>query len=82
MVDVQMIGVIITATSVTIAAVYYVLTLRTSQRNMKHTLETRQTQLFMQIFQRFQEPDFTTQYSTLLNREWKDTEDYSKKYSA
>ncbi len=58
MVDAQTIGVLVTATSMTLAAIYYVLTLRTNQRNLKMDLETRQTELFMQVFQRFHEPDF------------------------
>jgi len=81
MVDAQTVGVLVTAASVTVAAIYYILTLRTNQRNLKMNLETRQTQLFMQVFQRFQEPDFTKQWNLLMNREWKDLDDYRKKYS-
>ena len=49
--DVQTIGVLVTAASVSMAAIYYAFTLRNQNR-------TRQAQLFMQIFQRFQEPNF------------------------
>ncbi len=38
------------ALGVCIAAVYYVMTLRVQQRNIKQTLETRQAQLYMQIY--------------------------------
>ncbi len=68
-----------TAASVTVAAIYYVLNIRISQRNQElmlksqetsvmtqelalksqqQTLETRQVQLFMSVYQRFEEPDF------------------------
>jgi hypothetical protein len=35
----------VAATGVLVAAVYYVMTIRTTQRNLKENLETRQTQL-------------------------------------
>jgi hypothetical protein len=80
LVEIQAAYYMVAATGVLVAAIYYVFNMRATQRNMKHTLETRQTQLFMQIFQRFQEPEFTVQYSILLGREWRDIEDYIKKY--
>ena len=76
MVDVQTIGVLATAVSVSVAAIYFIFTLRISQKNMKSNLDTRQAQLFMQIFQRFQEPEFTRQWSALMNTNWSDTDDY------
>jgi len=39
----------VAATGVLVAAVYYVMTLRTTQRNMKANLETRQAQFMSQI---------------------------------
>jgi hypothetical protein len=68
------------ALGVCIAAIYYVMTLRVQQANMKNTLETRQAQLFMQIYQRSQETEFTTQYGILMSREWKDAADFMSKY--
>ena len=58
MVDVQTIGVLVIPTSVTIAAIYYTITLRTSQKNMRATLETRQAQLFMQMYERWSDAVF------------------------
>jgi hypothetical protein len=62
MVDAQTIGVLVTASSVTVAAVYYMFTLRTNQRNYKATLETRQAQLFMQLFDRWTSSEFALSY--------------------
>ena len=62
MVDAQTIGVLVTAASVTVAAIYYMFTLRTNQRNYKATLETRQAQLFMQLFDRFSGSEFALNY--------------------
>jgi hypothetical protein len=62
LVDAQTIGVLVTAASVTVAAVYYMFTLRTNQRNYKATLDTRQAQLFMQLFDRFTSSEFALNY--------------------
>jgi len=43
--EIQTIGVLVTATSVTIAAIYYIMTLRVQQTNMKNTLQTRQADI-------------------------------------
>jgi hypothetical protein len=50
LVDVQTVGVLVTAASVSVAAIYYIFTLRTNQKNLKMNLETRQAQLFMQMY--------------------------------
>jgi hypothetical protein len=60
MVDAQTIGVLVTAASVTVAVIYYSLTLRTNQRNIKTTLETRQAQLFMEVYKTNESKDFQT----------------------
>jgi hypothetical protein len=41
MVDIQTVGVLVSAASVSVAVIYYVMTLRVQQDNMKNTLETR-----------------------------------------
>jgi hypothetical protein len=70
----------VAATGVLVAAVYYIINIRATQRNMKENLETRQTQLFMQIFQRFQDQGFTVQYNILMDRTWNNLDDYMKRY--
>jgi len=45
----------VAATGVLVAAIYYMMTLRTTQRNMKMNLETRQAQLLMSILNRWTE---------------------------
>ena len=50
----------------TVAAIYYVFTLRTNQRNMKASLETRQAQLFMSsMFDRISSQEFRRANSLL-----------------
>jgi len=70
----------VAAIGVIIAATYYILNLKSSKRLMETTLETRQAQLFMQVFQRFNEPDFFDKYTRFLAWKWKDYDDYFNKY--
>ncbi len=83
----QTIGILLTGLTVSIAAIYYTLTLRYTRRNQELTLkaqeqalETRQAQLFMQIFNRFQEVEFRKNFNEVLVREWEDYDDYVRKY--
>jgi hypothetical protein len=78
--DVQTIGVLVTATSVTIAAIYYVMTLRASQRNMKTNLETRQAQLFMPIYSTYYSDEFMRARSEILKWNYENYDDYVAKY--
>jgi hypothetical protein len=76
----QTIGILLTAVTVSIAAIYYTLTLRYTRRNQELQLETRQAQLFMQIYNRFQEVEFRKNFNDVLTREWEDYDDYVRKY--
>jgi len=71
----------VAATGVLVAAIYYVLNMRATQKNMKHTLDTRQVQLFMNIYQRFGEPDFLGAWFEVMSWQWKDFDDFMVKYS-
>jgi len=82
MVDAQTVGVLVTAASVTVAAIYYMFTLRTNQRNLKMNLETRKLQLITSLSQSlFSENGFKT-YGELMNMEWKDYDDFERKYGS
>jgi hypothetical protein len=70
------------AIGVCAAAVYYIMVLRATQQNMKITLETRQTQLYMQIYQQIADEKFGKNYVELLNMTWKDYDDFEKKYGS
>lgn len=81
MVDVQTIGVLVTAVSVSVAAIYYIMTLRVQQANMKTTLDTRQAQLLMQIYDRVSNRDFTRDWAEInYFWKWNDNNEYWKKY--
>jgi hypothetical protein len=76
----QSVSYVAAAIGVCIAAIYYVMTLRVQQANMKHTLETRQAQFFMQIYEVLGSVEFQKSAFELRKMEWKDFEDWDKKY--
>jgi hypothetical protein len=68
----------VAATGVLVAAIYYVMTLRTTQRNMKQTLETRQADILHRHAQINASKDFmeawadvVTQQNFLTYEEWR-----------
>jgi hypothetical protein len=80
MVDVQTIGVLVTAASVSVAAIYYVMTLRVQQANMKSTLETRQAQLLMAVYDKLAEPQTVEMWTKIVNTNYKDFPEFKKKF--
>jgi hypothetical protein len=58
---------------------YYVLTVRSNQRNQRLQLETRQTQLFMQLYQDLLSEGNMRSLLDLLNMEWEDYDDFERK---
>ncbi len=83
MVDVltiEMISVVVAATSVVIGAINYIIVSRRAAKTAQTTLETRQAQFFMQIFEQFHEPEFYNKLADFLTWDWKDYDDYMKKY--
>ena len=58
---------------------YYVLTVRSNQRNQRQQLETRQAQLFMQLYQDLLSENNMRSLLDLLNMEWEDYDDFERK---
>jgi hypothetical protein len=74
MVDYQTISIIFAGISLGIAAIYYSL-------NIRHQRETRQAQLFMQIFDRLNQQETRKQIGEFIYVwEWKDFDDFWDKY--
>ena len=61
---------------------YYVLTVRNSQRMQKMTLETRQAQLFMQIYSQWNSMEMGRNYQRIMDMEWTDYDDFLEKRDA
>jgi hypothetical protein len=60
---------------------YYVLTVQNTRKNQQLQLETRQAQLFMQIFQEFSSVDNFRVMNDIQKMEWEDYDDFMRKYS-
>ena len=75
----QSVSYIAGALGVCVAAAYYVLTLRTTQRNVQTTLETRHTQILLQLMDNLKkdQPIWT---KFMFTYKWSNLEDYLKKY--
>jgi hypothetical protein len=71
LVDVQTIGVAVTATSVVIGIIYYIFTART-------TIQTRQAQLFMQVYSKWQDKEFNKSKHWVITYPIDSYEDYEE----
>jgi hypothetical protein len=73
MVDVQTIGVLVTASSVTVAAAYYII-------NIINTNKARQLQVTMQIHSQFNNPQFWEDFFQFMEEDWSTVDEYRVKY--
>ena len=79
----QTIGILLTGISLTTAAAYYILTLQNTQKNQKLQLETRQAQLFMNLYETYRSLEFRNiWYEVIFTYTWEDYDDYWRKYGA
>jgi hypothetical protein len=58
MVTIETLSIVFTGISISLAAFYYINTLRNTRKNQELQLETRQTQLFMDIFKTWASKEF------------------------
>ena len=79
---VDTITIVFTGISISLAAFYYISVLRNTQRTQELMLESRQTQLFMQIFQELNSVETMTTLAELFNMEWEDYEDFERRYGS
>lgn len=80
MVDIQSISITLAALSFIVAASYYIITLSYTRKNQQQQLETRQAQLFMQIYNQWNTTEFGLQYQKCMDMEWTDYDDFIIKY--
>ena len=74
MIDYQTLSIVFTGLSISIAAFYYINTLRNAQK-------TRQIQMFMQLYESKYDQEGLEALFTLMYLEWEDFDDYMEKYS-
>ena len=81
MVTIKTVSIVFTGLSVSLAAFYYISTLRNAQRTQEMQLETRQTQIFMQIYQQLNSEDSFRTWAELMNIECENYDDFLRKYA-
>jgi len=81
MVDIQTLLTYLTLISVPIGIFYYIMTLNNTRKNQQMQLETRQAQLFMNIYNQFIRKEFSEDWLMVtFHREWDSIEDFREKY--
>jgi len=81
MVTVETISIVFTGISISLAAFYYISTLRNTQKNQQQALETRQAQLYMQLYSFYDNKEFLKDYCNIVNvYVFDDTEDFLRRY--
>ena len=81
MISIETISIVFTGLSISIAAFYYINTLRNAQKTQQLQLETRQAQLYMQEFRDLNEPSRWEEYiNATRSMKWTDYEDFHNKY--
>ena len=76
----EFLAIILTGLGLTVSVLYYSTVLSNANKTQKQQLETRQTQLFMNLFQTITTVEFNQRYQEMLGAEWTDYEDYLEKY--
>jgi hypothetical protein len=80
--DVQTISVVIAAVSVVIGVINSILSSRRAEKNDEQTLETRQAQLYMQVYNRWNSLDLVNAYNQVrYTYQFTDAEELISKYS-
>jgi len=82
MLDVQTISIVIAAISVAVAAINSIQLGREAQKTRERELETRQTQLFMDLYAIMRNKEFVKDTRELTYWKWHDFEDFRKKYGS
>jgi hypothetical protein len=75
MIELSVIRDLVTIAGVVIALGYYII-------NIRNQKETRQAQLFMQIYSRWQDDSFVAKHDQFLSYEFKDLDDFLEKYGS
>jgi hypothetical protein len=80
MVDAQTASIVFAGMSIGLAAIYYALTLRNTQRNQQLQLETRQIQMFTQFMERTASAQYMNEFKEIISWTWNDFDAFWEKY--
>jgi hypothetical protein len=70
----------VAAVTLTIAAIYYVILSRNGEKERRDSNKVREAELLWSIYKRWSEPDFLRAWNEVSSWEWKDYDDYMRKY--
>ena len=76
MFTIETLSIVFTGLSISLAAFYYINTLRNAQKAQELQIETRQAQLFMQLWDRYNTVENNKNINMVQSLEWTDFEDY------
>jgi hypothetical protein len=76
----DVIAIVISILGLAASITYYAMVLSNANKTQNQQLETRQTQLFMNLFPTVTSVDFNQRYQEMLGAEWTDYDDYLEKY--
>jgi hypothetical protein len=81
MVSIEIIALVLTGLSITVSILYYSSVLRNSNKTQQMQLETRQAQLFMNVYSTFTSYEFKKQWNTVMHVwQWDDETEFNSKY--
>jgi hypothetical protein len=81
MVDAQTLSIVFAGVSIGVAAIYYTMTLRNSQRAQQLQLETRQAQMFMQIYNQLNDTGFQKAFQKIAPMKIQSYTEFIKEFS-
>jgi hypothetical protein len=80
MASVEVIALILTGLSISASIMYYASELRNQNKTQQLQLETRQTQIFMNLYDKFTSREMAKTYREIRSWQWINFEDFNKKY--
>ena len=82
MIQIEYLPLVLTGLSITASIIYYASILRNANKNQKIQQETRNAQIFMQFIDKLHNPELLSNWIKLMRWEWKDLEDFERKYGS
>ena len=80
MVTIELLLQVLPILSLSIAIIYYAINVRNANRNQQLTIDTRQAQLLMQIYNKYTETELMKQQMDIVNMEYDGVEEFWSKY--
>ena len=78
--DVQAISIVLAGIGIFIAAINSIISSRKADQQRQTEIETRQAELFLQLYNRYITPEFRAALTELRSWSWKDFDDFMEKY--